>query len=112
LQRPQRLVLMPMAVFAYGHRLVIMAMGLGQVQHHTGQHQRAAQGHHPAGRPVTQCDRENGPDERGEGEDRACAGSAEGTLRSSSVLRLRHAMWRISTSPVLSSWIRGSDPAR
>ena len=27
---------------------VLMPMGLGQVQHHTGQHQRAAQGHHAA----------------------------------------------------------------
>ena len=72
---PKGLVLVPMAVLACGHGIVrvlvqvfvvavivpmrvfmcqhlmtmLMVMGLDQMQHHTGQHQRAAQSHHGAG---------------------------------------------------------------
>ena len=68
---PQRWMLMAVAVFADRHRVVdmvvmgvvmpmrvlmlqglvrvFMPMGLGQMQYHAGQHQRAAQCHHPAG---------------------------------------------------------------
>ena len=68
---PQRLMVMAMAVFARGHRVVavcvvaivvpvrvlmlqrfvgvFVAMGFSQVQHHAGQHQRAAQCQHCTG---------------------------------------------------------------
>lgn len=68
---PQRSVSMAVAVLADRHRVVdmlvmgvvmpmrvlmiqrlvrvLMAMGLGQMQDHPGQHQHAAQGHRPAG---------------------------------------------------------------
>ena len=100
---PQRRVPVPVAVRALGHRLVpvvvmpivvpvrvfvlqrlvrvLVAVRLGQVQHHAGQHQRAAQRHPAAGRAVAQRQRQRRADEGREGEDRTGARRAEGTLR-------------------------------
>jgi len=67
-------IVMPMRMFVL-QRLVLMfvAVRLGQVQQHTGEHQHAARGHPAAGRAVAQHQGQRRADEGREGEHRAGA---------------------------------------
>ena len=100
---PQRLMPMPVTVRTGGHRimdmlvvsvivavsvfmfnrfvLMLVTVGLRQMQHHAGEHQYAARRHQRAGRWVAQNHGQHRADERGEREDRTCARSTEGSLR-------------------------------